>query len=511
MRTQKALRNLSTYAIYEILAFLNNIIVGRLVLSMYGSDYNGLLNSVIQITSLFAVIRSGIFGTARAQLFAPLSTGDVDGISGIVNACSTVMKKITGLLLVFILGLSLTYPFLVKSELPRIDITVVILIIGFSTLSQYCFGFTYQILLNADQSIYIYTSIQIVAIIVTSVVSYILIILGNSFIVMKSLTCIFTIITPIILSIIVKRRYRINTSVPPNSSVIKQKKYAMSHAIADIVNKRTDIVIITILMTLKDVSIYSVYFIIINAVQQVFNSLCDTFSSAFGSMLAEKEETKFCNYFALYEYLTQMFIIVVFSSVSTLLCSFVMIYSKGVGDVNYFLPVFAMLASITGAMNCIRLPYYTAVVMSGHYKQTQVGAILEPIVNILISIVLVKFIGINGVLLGSILAGGIRSFQLMIYSSKNITKTNVIKTIFWNIATLGICTLATVMQTVCLRKMKIDNYKQLITAGISCVIISIIVCLAYSVICKRNEFRFGLQYFKRVFTKNSEIHTSSLK
>lgn len=68
-----------------------------------------------------------------------------------------------------------------------------------------------------------------------------------------------------------------------------------------------------------------------------------------------------------------------------LIVPFVMIYTKGVKDANYYAPLFAMFLVLAFVMFCYRTVYYTLIKAAGHFKETQTGAIIEVVLNLSIS------------------------------------------------------------------------------------------------------------------------------
>lgn len=52
----------------------------------------------------------------------------------------------------------------------------------------------------------------------------------------------------------------------------------------------------------------------------------------------------------------------------------------------------------------IRLPYNTMVLAAGHYKETQLSAIIEAVLNIGISVIFVFRFGLYGVAIGTLVA-----------------------------------------------------------------------------------------------------------
>ena len=83
-------------------------------------------------------------------------------------------------------------------------------------------------------------------------------------------------------------------------------------------------------------------------------------------------------------------ITILFTSTAILIVPFVLVYTEGINDANYNLPWFGILLTISHMFYCLRLPYSMIVLAAGHFKETQTSAIVEMLLNILISIVLVK-------------------------------------------------------------------------------------------------------------------------
>ena len=64
---------------------------------------------------------------------------------------------------------------------------------------------------------------------------------------------------------------------------------------------------------------------------------------------------------------------------------------------------------------CLRLPYNAMVFAAGHYKQTQLSAIIEAVINIVVSVVLVSKWGLVGVAIGTFAAMTYRTLYLVLY------------------------------------------------------------------------------------------------
>ena len=68
----------------------------------------------------------------------------------------------------------------------------------------------------------------------------------------------------------------------------------------------------------------------------------------------------------------------------------------------------------------IRHPFGCVVSAAGHYKQTRLGAIVEMALNLGLSLILVKPLGLIGVALGTFVAMSFRTVYTVWYLSKHI-------------------------------------------------------------------------------------------
>lgn len=94
MRSKKAFQNMVASISYEIVAVICGLILPRLILSRFGSSYNGISSSITQFLSCVALLKSGVGAVTRAALYKPLEDDNSYRLSQIVNATSNFMRKI---------------------------------------------------------------------------------------------------------------------------------------------------------------------------------------------------------------------------------------------------------------------------------------------------------------------------------------------------------------------------------------------------------------------------------
>ena len=269
MRTKKAFFNTITGMGYQITAIVCAFILPRLILSSFGSSYNGVVSSVNQFLSWISLLSAGIGGVTRAALYKPLAEKNITKVSSIMKATDIFMKKVATIFVVILFIFAATYPLLVHKDFKYLFVFSLILVLGINTFSQYYFGITYQTLLEADQRQYVYTLVRIITTLVGTIAAATLIILGFEIRIVYLVSSVIYACNPIFLNLYVKRYYHLNLEVKADNSTVKQRWDAFAQEFAIMVNSNTDIIILTVFCDVKIVSVYTVYNMIINGVKQL--------------------------------------------------------------------------------------------------------------------------------------------------------------------------------------------------------------------------------------------------
>lgn len=429
MRGKKLAINTFCSLAQEFVSVICGFILPRLILASYGSKYNGLIASITQFLSCAVLLRAGIGGVTRAALYKPLAQEDHDSFCAIVNATDQYMKRIGLILAMLILGFATIYPVLVKNDFGWAFTFSLVLIIGASTFAESFFGITYLIVLQADQRLWVSSVMSIICTILNTVFASILILNHCSIHIVKIASAIVFVLYPIVLGSYVRKKYKIDKSVPPNYNTIAQRWDAFWQQIAIFVMYNTDIMLLTIFSNMLEVSVYSVYNMVMHGLKRVIVSFSGSQEAAFGDMIARREDDTLRQSVSAVENMMFSLCTIVYACTSLLILDFVTLYTNEITDVNYIRPVFAVIVVLANFFNGVRLPYQAVVEAAGHFKQTKKGAIFEPVLNIGLSIIFVTRYGLVGVAIGTLAATLFRTLQYSIYMSKHIVKRSVLITL----------------------------------------------------------------------------------
>lgn len=419
MRKLLLAKNTAASLIAQITTLICGFILPRLFLQHYGSEVNGLVNSISQFLSVIAFLELGVGAVVQSSLYKPLAEKDNQQISKVMVSANKFFQRLARILLVYVISLMIIYPFIANQNFGFIYTATLIAAISISSFAQYYFGIVNSLLLNADQRGYIQYNAQTVTIILNTIVCAIMISMNGTIQVVKLVTSIIYLARPIILQIYVNNHYKINWKIKYTQEPIKQKWNGVAQHVASVVLDGTDTIVLTVFSTLSNVSIYSVYFLVVKGVKTLFLSVTNGIQALIGELWAKQELDQLKSFFGWIEWLIHTGTTYVFSCTAALIVPFIQVYTLGIRDANYIQPSFAILLTLANAMHCLRLPYNIMVLAAGHYKQTQRNYIVAAILNIVVSVLTVKIWGLIGVAIGTLVAMTYQTIWLAIYDSRH--------------------------------------------------------------------------------------------
>ena len=358
-RSKKALSNTVAGFGLEFAVLVCNLILPRLILTAFGSSYNGVVSSISQFISCISLMKAGIGGVTRAALYKPLANRDNRTISEIVVSTEKFMRRVATIFVCGVGIFAVIYPIWICKDFSWLFTFSLILIIAISTFVQYYFGMTYQMLLAADQKQGISSIVQIIAVVMNTIIAAVLIKLGAGIHVVKLGSAFAFAMNPLLINIYVRKHYNIDKRVKPDMSHISQRWDALGHEVANFINNNTDVIVLTVFAGIKEVSVYTVYAYVIHAIRSVVTNFVNSFGAAFGNMYANKEYKVMHDNLGIFELIVFSMASVVYSVTLVMITPFALIYTHGVNDVSYNRPLFGIVLTVAGAFTCFRIPYYS--------------------------------------------------------------------------------------------------------------------------------------------------------
>lgn len=484
-RKKKLLLNTVTGIIKQVVTVICGFILPRYMLLYYGSSVNGLVSSITHFLSFISLLDMGVGAVVQSNLYRPLANKDRDQISRIVKSSERFFRRLGYIFIGYIIVLCFLYPAVINSDYEPLFSISLIAIISVSTLAQYLFGMTYQLLLNADQRSFIPLSIQIGTIVLNTVLAVILMRAGASVHVVKLMSATVFVLRPILQMLYVRKHYSINRKIVLEGEPIKQKWNGFSQHLAAVVCQNIDVAVLTLFSSLSNVSIYSVYFNVTNGVEQIIMTAATGTEALLGNMIAKGEKEKLLKIFSAIEWIIHFGVTIVFTIAGITIVPFISVYTKGITDANYLVPMFGALLVLAYASQCLRVPYYRIIKAAGHFKQTQNGAYISAVLNVVISIALVFKYGLIGTAIGTLVAMAYHTCYFVWYLRRNIISRSVTFFLRYIFTDCLIAIIAIFLTS--LFKMSISSYYEWIVLALLVSLVVIAVSLVVNLLFYRGQ------------------------
>ena len=113
-------------------------------------------------------------------------------------------------------------------------------------------------------------------------------------------------------------------------------------------------------------SIYSVYNIVVSGIKQIVTSAFGGVGALLGELWAKGEKKELNSYFEKIEIILHFASTALWLITWCLVTPFVLLYTKGVNDANYDVPLFALIICLASAFYCYRFSYNSLILVVLH-------------------------------------------------------------------------------------------------------------------------------------------------
>lgn len=500
-RLRKAFYSSVTSAIYQVAIIVCGFITSRLLIETYGSEWNGVIASITKFLSLFAIVEVGVNGATRVALYKSFANNDSVQTSAIINANDRYYRKISFFLIIYVLVLACCVPLIINANISYWSVFFMVLIIGTSKFAENCWGINSRILLAASQSNYLTNIIQTVSMIANAILLFIIVKTGGDVFAAKFGSNAILIVIPIVLFILSHRMFCIDKRVAPDNIALKDRWNVLANSLANIVHENVDVFFITVFCNAKELSVYSLYYIVADGLTRVFQVITNGLEAGFGDMWARKQYDTLKQNLRKYEYIIYALSANLFGCMIILVVPFMSVYMRGVTDVNYARTSLGICIAIAQILMSLRTPYVLLVQAAGHYKQVKAAGYAEAGINIVFTVVLVLKFGIVGAIVGTIVANAFRTIMYGKYVSKymlNRSFFEIVKRFAWLVLVLSI---SVVLSHGALKWVTVTDWASWALAATVTFAIHAMVIMILSVIFYRNDLKNCIVLFKRLLKR----------
>ena len=381
-----------------------NIIRTGYIIKIYGSSINGVISLSQQIFNYLVLLESGLGAAYLYKMYEPMAKKNYKKVKALFLGLTKSLKKIAVSMFIIMALISIIYPLIINKEsLTYLQITIILLLLGIR------FIIPYYLTINQKNLLYIYEEKYIVDFI-DGIANSIIILIEIILMKVYSVNIIFVLLLGIIGVLIINYIYTIVLKKRCNEVLIEDSnpsfegqtmtKDIVIHQISSVVFSSTDNIILSIFDTLNSVTIYSAYNTILTYPTTLINKIIDNLRATFGKKMINDEKNTIKLF---YETLSFTLFLATFLAplFYILINDFISLWIGSSFTLNKYCIIIWTLLFI----HRIIMPViYVLRDSKGLYKESKYYTLTQAIANIIISLILIKSLGILGLLIGTIIS-----------------------------------------------------------------------------------------------------------
>lgn len=490
-RTQNTAKNILWGYIGNIVSLILQFASRTVFIYSIGVSYlgvNGLFSSVLGLLSLSEL---GIGTAINYNLYKPVADGDKEKIKSLMHLYKIAYRVIA--LIITVIGIVLIpfLPYIIKeaNEIP--NITLYYLIFLFNTVSSYFVSYKYG-LVNAEQKGYIINNFNSIATAIITIAQMMVLILFKNYLVFLIIQAVLQLCQKIGIGIFLNKRYAYlqdkNVSKLEDHEYQKIKKDVFAlilHKLGDVCVNQTDSIIISSFISVTIVGLVSNYKLVITSVLGFVNIIFNSVAASIGNLVATENKERQEEIFDIYNFVG--FWIYGFSC-----CCFFALFqpfiSLWIGADKRIDNLSLILIVIDQYIVGQRIVINNMKVAGGIFEQDKYVALIQAVVNLFVSLLCVKLLGLPGIYLGTIIAGMVPFIFKPIVMYKYMFSKSAYK-YFWKNLWYGLVVLITslVAYELVMRIISTLTWGRFILATFLCTIITNgIFAIVY---CRSVEFK----------------------
>ena len=411
-RTKNTIYNFITSIGGQVITILMQFIVRTVFIQTLGKSYLGINGLFTNILSMLSLAELGVGNAILFKLYKPLADKDEKRINILIKFYKKVYTIIG--ITVAIIGITLIpfLHFMVKDydKLSALGINAVLIysIYLFQSVSSYLFFAYKSAIVKADQKEYVLNVVSYAFTIVTSIVQIILLKTLNNFELYVIVLVVSTILQNTVNAHIanklypcIKEKTEEKLSKEEIKDIFKDCFAILLYKINGVVLKATDNIIISTILGLEMVGIYSNYYILYTTINSIFSKVFDSVVHSLGNLHAKKDINHEYKIFKTVNLIAIILGATAGIGIFTVSNNFI---DAWLGEEWVLKQPFSLLMGIEvyTLVNRQYLSKYRNAM--GLFQQAKYRPLFGMIINLIASILLVKYWGICGVLVGTIIA-----------------------------------------------------------------------------------------------------------
>ncbi len=429
-RVKLAEKNIAFGYVGQMATALMSFILRTIFIQNISESLLGVNSTYGNVLSLLSMAELGIGTALNFALYRPVAEKNTEKIKSYMQmyrrAYTFIALVIAGVGLVLVPFL----PVLVKNPgVSNTELTLYYLIFLFNTVSTYFVAYKYS-LCNAEQRNYVQTNINTITKIIT-VALQIAVVMTKNFLLYLLTDMFVQLAQKFFVNWYLNRMYPflLDKKVTPLSKeesgeVWKKTRALVLHRVGDVARLQTDSLIISSFIEVAVAGVVDNYTMVMNTVTNFVNIIFNSVISGFGNLIATEGKDRQFELFRVYRFFASWVYGFAVTGFFVLLTPLIRLW---LGDA-WILPGSAVtLILVDLYFKGDRIVLSNFKTAAGVFEQDKYLAIIQGIVNLILSIWLVQTIGLPGIYVGTVVSGLIA----------NVTKPIIIYRVCFDLSPWG--------------------------------------------------------------------------
>lgn len=473
MREKKIIKNSIAAVMYKVSILMLSFISRKIFIIYIGKELLGLNSLFLNLLDFLNLADLGLSVAVQYRLYEPLVKKDDEKIASIL----CVTKKIFNCIGCVIMAVGFIVSFFVhllikETTYPLWYIRIAFLISVFGVAIGYFFVYK-RIFFVANEEMSVINITDMCVQIFTVVTSIILMTVYKNYYIYLIINALSGLLSNLVISDIFNKRYPQLRNVGTDADgefheIIKDMKHVIPIKLSNFVYNSTDNIIISKILGLITVGVYSNYMTLINAVMGIEYMIGNVATASIGKAIKEHDDSTYIyELFNVYQYIQFVLANVVVVCFGILCTPFIKLW---LGKEFLIGTVCLIVLTVDFFIHSMYQPAYVMYGASGQFKKDKYVTLISAIMNIVISIVLVYVIGLPGVIIGTL----ITDIYIWLVRGVQIVKTYLNKNVFrYFVKMIGYCGIFAISFGI---SWLLCNYIQLDTEMLEFVI-KLVICL----------------------------------
>lgn len=500
MRSKSSAKNLVVALIGQAFGLIISFIARIIFVKFLSDEYLGLNGLFTNLLTMLSLVELGVGSALVYSLYKPLADGDNEKVKSLMDLYRKAYNIIGGVVLIIGILFIPFYRYLI-SEVPSIShLDFIYILFVLNTAISYFYSYKRSLII-CDQKRYIATIYRYVFYFLLNVFQIIVLFLTHNYILYLITQVVFTWLENICISIKADRMYPYlkdknikKLDKKELNTISKNVRAMLFHKIGGVVVNSTDNILISKLVGLIAVGMYSNYYLITSALDTITAQFFNAITASVGNLGACTNSKKVKETFNTTFFLNYLIYGVITVCLLILFNPFIEVW---LGKKYLFDFGVVLVITICFYLKGIRKTCLTFKDALGLFWQDRYKPIIESIINLVASIILGIRYGVLGIFMGTIISTVTTSLWIEPYVLyKYYFKENIIDYLYKFIKyTLVVVLTYLIVQKIVIL-ISINGILGLLIKGVVSLILSILIMTI--VFIKTNEIKHVKKIFKDI-------------